>query len=169
MISEGKTSKFVARPVVLAAPPFKVELNDSVPLVKVRAFTVPRTKSGPNPRIETKSPSPRSLLIATPGTRCSASAMLRSGSLPTSSALIASTILAFARLASIELRTAARIPVTTISSITASWACEESAGSPANTNALPIMGSKRPQLIFIFMFWPCFDVFDSGASCLTSA
>jgi hypothetical protein len=64
---------------------------------------------------------PEAELIVTPGTRCTASAMFLSGSLPMSSAVITSITESALRLVSMERSREARIPVTVIVSATSAF------------------------------------------------
>ena len=114
----------------------------------VRPFN--STRFCDKPRIDTPSPTPKSLLRETPVIRCSASAMLLSGSLPTSSATIASTIRLSLRFKSAAFDKLARIPVTTISS-RASLLCDDSGvvSSCAATLAEPHIEKIAAATIFL--------------------
>src|SRR5215212_1158916 len=83
-------------------------------------FTVVWTRLGDRPRRETRSPSPNSRLMTTPGTRCTASARFLSGSLLTSFAAMASTMASDSRLTLTASRNDSAVPRTVISSVTGS-------------------------------------------------
>lgn len=113
---------------------------------KVRPLTRTVLNSGPKPRTVTKRPSPPWRSIDTPGMRCSDSATLESGNLPSASELTASTIEFDSRLMLIAWSKLPRIPVTTIASIccsdgsllAASCAMAEPASTiPSATRLLP--------------------------------
>src|SRR5262249_14986166 len=85
-------------------------------------FTVVWTRFGATPRRETRSPSPNSRLMTTPGTRCTASARFLSGSLFTSLAAMASTIASDSFLTFTASRRDSAMPTTVISWVTGLWA-----------------------------------------------
>ena len=101
------------------------------PLVSSRPLIVVCVKSELSPRITSWAGRPRLSVAVTPGMRSSDSATDRSGSWPMSSARIASTKLSAFRLRSTALRMAARVPTTTISSMSVVRSCA-ARGSPAS-------------------------------------
>ncbi len=121
--SEGRSEKLTLRPT----SPTWSSTNQSPeaiawPLTRVcvRLGLVPRmlTRS-----FSSKPPEPPDCeLMVTPGTRCTASATLRSGILPISSAVITSTTESALRFVSSDFSREARIPVTVIVSWVATCA-----------------------------------------------
>ena len=101
------------------------------------------------PRIETLSPTPKSVLIDTPVIRCSASAILLSGNLPISSATIASTIRPSVRLRSAAALRLPSMPLTSITSISSVFTC--SSAIAENGNAKPKQAIDKLLRIFFAM------------------
>src|SRR5260370_29608005 len=108
-----------------------------------RPFIKVPLKSGPKPRMLMSEVRPSERWAVTPGRRVSDSAMLGSGSLPMSSAEIASTMSPDSRFTSIADWILARMPVTVTSS-SGSSAALSCTGSAATKQTLASSHAARP-------------------------